>query len=209
VSSAGRLAAATVLVIGVATLPIDSRARALGVAALLLLVVGLARPSPRRLVKRLLAAGLAIFAVVVPLLFAIEPIRALSIVYRSLVAAAIAIAAGSTLEIAELPRALRALGVPQLVASTIFALVWQIGAIADEARRLLLARRLRGASGIGPGVMTTLLVRTRLRADRVELALELRGATTANATSAARLNGLDALAIASTVVLVLGLHWIR
>jgi energy-coupling factor transporter transmembrane protein EcfT len=209
VSSPGRLATTLVLVIGVATLPIDSLRRAELVFLLVALVLTLARPSPRWLVRRLALASLAIFAILVPLFLSAAPSHALAIGYRALATVVIALAASSTIALSDVPRSLRALGLPELYASTIFALVWQLDHIADEARRLVLARRLRGASAIGPGVMTSLLIRTRLRADRVDLAMQLRGATASNALAAARLGPIDALAIASTLGAVVGSHWIR
>jgi energy-coupling factor transporter transmembrane protein EcfT len=209
VSAAGRIATAIALVVGIATLPVDSLRRALLILSIVAISIAVARPRARWLVGRASATSVAIFAVTIPLLLAAEPARALAIGFRALAAALVALAIASTLSIAQVPRALRALGMPQILASTIYAMVWQLEHVSDEARRLLLARRLRGATGIGPGVMTSLLVRTRLRADRVSLAMELRGATAESATPTTRFTPRDAVVVVLALFAVFGLHWIR
>ena len=76
-----------------------------------------------------------------------------------------------------MPSALRSLGAPRLLAATIHTMLWQAEHVGDEGRRLLLARRLRGCrERFGPDLLAQLLVRTTARAERVDLAMRLRGA---------------------------------
>jgi energy-coupling factor transporter transmembrane protein EcfT len=86
-------------------------------------------------------------------------------------------------------------------------MLWQVGHIGTEGRRLVLARRLRGARGaIGPEILAELLVRTTARAARVDLAMQLRGAHSEAAARQAPLAARDALATGIALALGIGLH---
>nr|HMR11356.1 hypothetical protein [Polyangiaceae bacterium] len=77
-----------------------------------------------------------------------------------------------------------------------------------EGKRLVLARKLRGARGTSANLelMSSLLIRCAERAERRALASELRGSS---ATRTARALGGpgSALFLGSCLVLALGAHW--
>lgn len=176
---AARLACLVVLAAGIATAPLGSgQSRAL-LAALLLLVLLVTRPKPRWLFLRLGPALLGLAALLVPLLLSGSAAQAPEILGRALGAACVATCIGSTIPLADLGPALATLGVPRVVASTVHTLLWQVEHVGSEGRRLILARQLRGARRFGPEVLAQLLVRTTERAERVDLAMRLRGASRA------------------------------
>jgi energy-coupling factor transporter transmembrane protein EcfT len=207
VSPAGRILCSVFLVASVATLdPSTTRVR-VSLLVLLFAIFALTRPDPLVLARRGLVALGAVVALCVPWVIAGNWPRALEVGGRASASTLIALAFAGTLSRAELPGALRALGLPADFASTVHAMLWQVGNIGSEGRKLVLARRLRGARGaIGPEILAELLVRTTARAERVDLAMQLRGA---NSEAAARRVGLgprDVLVAGIALGAGIGLH---
>jgi energy-coupling factor transporter transmembrane protein EcfT len=139
-------------------------------------VAVLARPRARWLARRAAAASMAVAAIVVPFVLAGQTERAAEFAFRAATAVALALTFAATISLADLPRALATLRVPRALSGAVHALLWQLEHVGDEGQRLLLARRLRGARGaFGPEVLSSLLARTAIRAERVDVALALRG----------------------------------
>jgi energy-coupling factor transporter transmembrane protein EcfT len=208
-SAAGRLLATLVVVGGVATAPLPERRTALVLAAVVAAAaLGWARPRLAWLWRRALAASLAVTALTIPFVLAGRPDRAAEVGVRAGLALTITLASASRLELRELPVALVSLRVPRELASTLHALLWQLEHVADEGRRLLLARRLRGATGvIGPEVLSALFARTTLRAERVELAVALRGSDPLGERRALSRLDLGITAVACVLAWALHVTW--
>jgi len=208
-SQAGRLLATLVLVAGIATAPVPERRTALLLASVVAAAaLGWARPRLGWLWRRALAASLAVTALAIPFLLAGQPERAANVGVRAALALTVTLALASRLELRELPATLVSLRVPRELASTLHALLWQLEHVANEGRRLLLARRLRGATGvIGPEVLSSLFARTTLRAERVELAVALRGGDPLGERRA--LSWVDVIAAAIALALGWALHVAR
>lgn len=209
-SPAGKIACSVVLVASVATSdPSSSRVR-VAVGVLVLAVFALARPDLLVLARRLLVALGAIVALCVPFAIAGDLPRAFELAGRAGAATLIALAFASTLALDELPSGLRALGLPLDFVSTVHAMLWQVGNIGNEGQRLVLARRLRGARGVvGPEILAELLVRTTARAERVDLAMQLRGTHSELAAHGSRLKMRDILGIGCAFCIGIALHLIR
>lgn len=200
---AARLAGLIVLAAGIATATLASTTSRALLVAILAGVLLVTRPSPRWLALRLAPVLLGLGALLVPLLVGGGGARAPEILARALGAALVAISIASTIPLAELGSALATLGVPRSLASTVHTLLWQLEHVGGLGRRLILARQLRGARRFGPEVLAQLLVRTTGRAERVDLAMRLRGALGAER---ARF-GLDGLVVtALALALALALH---
>ena len=133
------------------------------------------RPPARRLAVALAAASSVVVAAVLPIAINAGPAAALWLGARSLICAGSAVAVLGGLASRDLESALSALGVPALLAGTVGTLLRQLGSIVAEGKRLVLARRLRGASGFGPEALAQLLLRSHVHAERVALAASLRG----------------------------------
>lgn len=199
---AGRIATSLLLVAGVATAPERAWPAALALAALCLV---LTRPRPAWFLKRALLGLLPLLAMTAALALD-DTARALAVGARALAALVIALSMAGTLDLASLPGALRALGAPRALSATIHAMLWQLEHIADEGRLLVLARRLRGdARSAGPEVLAQLLIRTAARAERVDLAMRLRGAD-GLPPPRQRLRARDGAAIALGAGTVVALH---
>ena len=173
----GRLLAAVLVVAAVATAPIASvpgLALAFGVAAL---AVALGRPRPILVGLALLPLAGALGATLAPQVAAAQGDRAVRTAVRAVLAVVTAVSVLGSFGRHELPGALRGLGAPAALAGVVAAILQQARIVADEASRLLLARRLRGASGglLGPDLLAALLRRATSRAERVELGMRLRG----------------------------------
>lgn len=207
-SPAARLLAGAVLVAAIATAPIGSLP-ALSISALVLLATLLAaQPRLRPFMHRALPAALVIAALVVPLVIAGRSAQALAMGARATLAVGVALGVAASLALDELPGALSALGVPAALAAVVETMLRQLGSVQDEGRRIVLARRLRGARGfgVGPEVLSALLVRTSARAERAELAMRLRGYNPALAREQARLGRRDLPLLGLTIVLAVLLH---
>lgn len=206
-SPAGRILCSVFLVASVATLDVSTTRVRVALLFVLLAVLAVARPDPRALLRRSVLAVGAIVAMCVPWALAGDFARALELAGRASAASLIALAFASTVALDQLPSALRALGLPADFTSTVHGMLWQVGHIGTEGRRLVLARRLRGARGvIGPEVLAELLVRTTARAERVELAMQLRGAHSEAAARRVPLAARDLPAMIVALALGIGLH---
>jgi energy-coupling factor transporter transmembrane protein EcfT len=195
------LLASALLTASLATAPPRLWPVCLALAAL----VGLAtRPRWAWLWRRSLVALPALGALTAALALA-DPPRALAVGARAVAALVVALSVASRIELASLPGALRVLGAPRELAATVHAMLWQIEHVADEGRRLLLARQLRGAERVGPEVLAQLLIRTGARAERVDLAMRLRGAD-GPPDPRAHLCVADVLVALGCLALGVGLH---
>jgi energy-coupling factor transporter transmembrane protein EcfT len=207
-SPAARILLLVLLTAGVATLRAPSKENLLAATAGLFLLVGLVRPDPSRLFVRALV-GLGVVAVfVLPLAVAGSPERAGLLGARSLLALGVALTLADTLALAEVGPALAALGVPCKLASVVAAALTQVGLLRETGERIALARRLRGARGVGvgPDIVAALLVRSAERAERMSLAADLRGRDIRRSARQSRLVPRDALLLAPALVAAVALH---
>lgn len=144
-----------------------------GVACVL--VLALERPALRRLALRALLALLALGALALPIALGRGGGEGVEVALRSGSATLVALALSTTWRAHELGPALAALGVPRALGEVVSHMTRQFAGVADEGRRLVLARKLRGGDGaVSVELVSTLLIRTALRAERVGLAAELR-----------------------------------
>ncbi len=108
----------------------------------------------------------------------------------------------------DLSRGLRGLGLPSVLVLSMALLERSIAALGEEARRLKLAGRARGARSsarLAGAALASLFGRTLDRSDRVRLAMQARGFDIEHAPRPAfRLDGADAL-FAGSLALLLGL----
>lgn len=207
-SPAARLLAGVLLVAAIATTPVGSLRALLLSSAVLLSALVAAQPHPRLLARRALPAVVVIAALVLPLLIAGDPARALALGARATLAVGVALAVAASLQLDELPGALSALRVPAALAAVVETMLRQLGSVRDEGRRIVLARQLRGARGfgVGPEVLSALLVRTSARAERADLAMRLRGFNPAAARAEAGLRARDLPLLCLALALVVLLH---
>ncbi len=207
-SPAARLLCGALLVAAIATAPIGSPTALAISSAVLLIALLVTQPRPRPLARRALPAVLLIAALVLPLVVAGETHRALAMGARATLAVGVALAMAASLRLDELPGALAALRVPRALAAVVETMLRQLDSVRDEGRRIVLARRLRGARGwgVGPEVLSALFVRTSARAERVELAMRLRGYSPDAARERARLGRGDVPLICLAVAMALLLH---
>jgi energy-coupling factor transporter transmembrane protein EcfT len=155
----------------------------------------------------LLPATLVIVGLIVPLLVSGNPDRAVAIGVRAVSATVAALTVADTLALDELPRALRTLRAPAGLVQTIHTMLTQLQVASRTAKRLALARTLRGA-GRTAGTITLvpeLLVRSAERAERVELARQLRGYDL-EAIAAGSLRGRDAGLLSMASALAIAAH---
>lgn len=173
-SAAGRVVAATALAVGLGSTALAPAPLA---AAALVAAVSLIAGS-RRLLREAGAPALLVVGVsVVPVAFAGAPDRAGLLFLRA------GTVLGATLPVlggmadGALAPGLAALGVPEPLAAIVGGAVRSARLLGDEGRRLRLARQLRGPRGLldGATLASALLGRAAARAERVELALALRG----------------------------------
>lgn len=207
-SPAARLLAGALLVAAIATAPLGSP-RALSISAAVLVAMLLAaQPRLGLLAKRALPAVLLIVALVLPLLIAGQTAQAIAMGARASLAVGVALAVAATLQLDELPGALLALGIPTALARVVETMLRQVSSVQAEGRRIVLARRLRGARGfgVGPEVLSALLVRTSARAERADLAMRLRGYNAEAARDQARLCLRDVPLLLLVLAAVVLLH---
>src|SRR5262249_12537789 len=123
-------------------------------------------------------------------------------------AAATAVAIAGSVPAHELAPALAALSVPRAVATVLGAALRQTSVLGEEGRRLVLARKLRGATGHvqGARVVGTLFTRAAARAERIDLAARLRGCSPARSLTRSRLTRVDAVPVAIAAVTAVSIH---
>jgi energy-coupling factor transporter transmembrane protein EcfT len=165
------------LTTSIATLPNVSGRVALAVLACALSALLLARPNLGRLSVRLGVALGVIGMLILPFLAIGDFERGIRLSLRALGAATVALAFTSDLAAPDLARALSALRAPTPLVEVIEGLTLQLDSLKGTYRRLLLARRLRGAQGWSgaASLLPELLVRSAQRAERLDLARRLRG----------------------------------
>ena len=174
-TAAGRIAAALLWSLSIGLLPpvLMVTLTALGLS---LLLVGLQAQHLRQVLTRALVAIGALLAVLLPLLVAAGD-AALPIAARAtaVVLGVLALTAAVTAQ--RLGPALRGLYFPRSISAVVAAIARQLGALQVESRRMLLARRLRGARGVqlGPTVVADLFERSLTRAQQQDLAARIRG----------------------------------
>ncbi len=205
-SPVARITCLVVLAAGIATAPLGSSSSRWALALLLLALLLITRPRFSWLARRLGPALLALGALLVPLALSMDLARVVVIALRAVGAALASACLASTIPLRELGPALVAVGTPRSLASAVHTLLWQLDHVGAEGRRLMLARRLRGAERFGPEVLSQLLVRTAARAERVDLAMRLRSAD--GAPEASRFGAVDALVCLSALAVVVALHGI-
>lgn len=193
--------------VGLATAPVGARALVAS-AAVMLGFAAAARPRPGKLALGALPALGVIVAVLLPLVVSGQSTRAGLLGARALFAVVIALSIASTVPLVDVHGALGALGVPDALCAVVGTMLRQLGAVRDEGRRLVLARRLRGARGpsLGAATLATLLLRTADRAGRVELAMRLRGYTAAEASARSGLCARDALPVLASFACAVAVH---
>ncbi len=177
-SPAARVLGCTVLVTGISTAPLRSRDALVASACATLVVLLITRAAPLELLKRSLVAVPVLAALVLPVLLAGHARHAFELGFRAMLALITALSFAATLSIIDLPSALSSLGLPRPLARMLGTMLRQAGAVQAQGQRILLARKLRGAKGgaMSAEVLASLLTSTAERAERVELAMRLRGA---------------------------------
>lgn len=182
ITSAGRLLCAVALAAGLSTAPPSWPALAvcLGVATLSVVAARGASGGGGRegtSLRLLLPVGLVAALAVLPLAWTGDAALAGRLALRALASTMAVVAVLSGIPRGELGGALSSLGIPEALAGAVSASLRQIGVLGDEGRRLLLARRLRGAIHARDGALLlgAWLARTAERAERVELSMSLRG----------------------------------
>jgi energy-coupling factor transporter transmembrane protein EcfT len=206
-SIAARVLGLLLLVTGIATAPLDRAASLLAAAATVGLLLALVRPEPRLLARRALPAAIGVAALALPIAF-VAPERAALIACRALLALLAALAIASTIPSGRFGSALAALGVPAAFAAVVAGVLRQLDLLIAEGRRLAIARRLRGARGTAVSVelLAALLTRSAARAERVELAMRLRGHAEHASGTDVRLRPADAPAVVAALAASVLIH---
>jgi energy-coupling factor transporter transmembrane protein EcfT len=191
-SPAARVLCSIIVVGAVALTPAHATAAA-AAAVLVALTLLVTRPDARQLVLRAVPALLAIGALVLPLLLSGRPHEAGAIALRACLATVAALAFASTIAPGQLGAALLSLGVPPVLGATIETMLRQLSTLESEGRRIAFALRLRGARGstLTTHVCAALLVRSAARAERVDLAMRLRGYDVRYSARSSRLRASD------------------
>ncbi len=205
-SPAARLAACIVVVSAVGTAPAGSGRGTLVSLVVAMAVVVAASPSARWIFTRGALAMAPLAALIAPL--ALEsPESAAWLAVRSILATLVALGFAATLGGAELPRALRGLGVPASLSRIIETMTRQIATAGSDLRRLVLARRLRGARfAASVDAVAVAVGRGAVRAERIGLAMRLRGATRASCARPGRLRLGDARLLALAAAFAVAAH---
>jgi len=172
-----RVLSALVVTAAIATLPSVTGWVALGVLGCAVGAACFAKPNLKRLSLRLGAALAMVGALLLPFLLAGDFERAMKLGLRALGAATVALTFTSRLSGTELAHALGALRAPVALVEVIEGLASQFDTLKSTAKRIMLARRLRGAHGVSGtiSVLPELLVKSAERAERLGLARRLRG----------------------------------
>jgi energy-coupling factor transporter transmembrane protein EcfT len=167
-----------VLVTAISTAPLRSRDALVACAFATLAVLCVTRAAPVELLKRSLVAVPLLATLVLPVLLAGQASHAFELGVRAMLALITALSFATTLSTIELPAALTSLKLPRPLVHMLGTMLRQAGAVQAQGQRILLARKLRGAKGgaMSAEVLASLLTSTAERAERVELAMRLRGA---------------------------------
>lgn len=174
-----QLLGAMVAVLGIATVPLDlasSRYTVLGTTLIALCVL---HPPPRRLIRRSLLALPMLAGLLLPLALTGAQERAVHLAVRAICSLLTVLSFTCRLDTLELPQAFAHLGLPSPLITILTNVVRQAAAIREQGQRIVLARKLRGANGnvVSAEILASLLTSTARRADRIELAMKLRGAS--------------------------------
>lgn len=204
-SPAARVLSALILSVGLALLPHVGGAVGVAIAGLVIACTLLCRPNLKRLSVRLSLALGVIVGLVAPFLLSGDIDNATRLGLRALGAATIALLFTSDLSSSALAGALRTLWAPVAFVEVLEGLALQLDSLRNLAGRIVLARRLRGASGLRDSVtiLPELLVRSAERAERLDLARRLRGY---DVKRRARMTALDLLAPLLSASAALSLH---
>ena len=204
-TESGRLLASLLWVAAVATAPPGPVAllAAAGVTGALLV-----RHGARRLGRLLFPATVMVAGTTLPIAVSFGASHGLLVGARALLAVASAAALLGGTPASRLAPALRGLGIPSAVTTTLAAALRLSGLLVDEGRRLVLARRLRGDRSIlaGGAVLGALFTRAVTRAERMDLAMALRGYRGEVTVSGPRLVLGDLPGIAAAAVLGVLVH---
>lgn len=209
-SPGARVLCALVVTAAIATLPSMTGSVALGVLGCAVGAACFAKPNFKRLSLRLGAALGMVCALLLPFLFVGDIERATKLGLRALGAATVALSFTSNLSGTELAHALGALRAPVALVEVIEGLASQLDSLRSTAKRILLARRLRGAQGLAGtiSVLPELLVRSAERAERLGLARRLRGFDHAQLKSKFQRHDLGPLVLAfGSATLLHALAW--
>lgn len=176
-SVAARLVSAAIAVTGLASVPLDTWEALVGVALVVPLALWFHRPPLGRMARRSALALPMIAGLLVPLALGGDVLRAGALGARALCSLVTVLAFTISIHPVELPAALTALHFPQPLVLILSSMTRQLSAIGSQAQRISLSRKLRGATGAGISAeaLAGLLASTARRADRVELAMRLRG----------------------------------
>lgn len=201
-----RVVSGILVVFGLSTAPVPSTTSLLTAVVAVVAWIALLRPDPRALLTLVLPA-LGITAVVCLPLFFRDGSRGAFILARASLSTIAAASFAAGLRPTELVSALRTLRIPAPFATVLATMLRQALTLREEGRRLVLARKLRGARGlaVGPDVVARLLARTAARADRVDLAMHLRGHG-AHTAPRAPLEKRDVLGLFCAVVIGISPH---
>ena len=204
-SAAGSLLVAVVLVVAIATAPLGTAALGFAFA---ITAAAASHYGASRTRRALLPVLPVILLSLVPVAFAAGVEHAARLSARAIAATATAIATAGSVPAHELGRGLAALGVPRAVAAVLAGALRQTSVLGEEARRLLLARRLRGYTGYraGASLLGVLLGRAADRAERIDLATKLRGCSPTGALGRTHLSRADVPAIATAGAAAIALH---
>jgi energy-coupling factor transporter transmembrane protein EcfT len=205
-SPSGQLVVAIALVAAIATAPLGRGA--LSAAAFVTTVAVIAFGQARRIGRAAVPMLLMIGASIVPIAVSSSTERAGLVALRALLAATTAMAVAGATTKESLAPALGALGVPGVVAAVLASALRQTTVLRTEGRRLLLARKLRGRAGYGDGaaLLGILFARAATRAERVELAMRLRGFAPEQAMERMRLGRRDAPLVAIAGAAAAAIH---
>ena len=211
-SPAARVLGCAVLVTAISTAPLRSRDALVACACATVAVLCVTRAAPLALLKRSVLAVPLLATLVLPMWLVGQAGHAFELGLRALLALITALSFAATLSIVELPAALSNLGLPRALVLVLGTMLRQAGAVQAQGQRILLARKLRGAKGgaVSAEVLASLLASTSERAERVELAMRLRGADLATPKAGRGLGPPDLPLLLASACAAVAIHvWAR